>query len=506
MSVINRWISAGNAQSVHVKDIPVLVVPDFTEAIVEAIKGGARPLHFCGRKTHGGRKITVTAALANCSGEEVLISQTVLELDDCFDSMTMSVPIMNLFERELYEQTGIVPIGHPWLKPVRYEHGRKSGSGNIHEYPYLAFQSEASTHEVAVGPVHAGIIEPGSFRFLCYGEHVYHLEIQLGYQHRGVEKLMLRGDFLGKSNLCESIVGDTTIAHVWAYALLAEALTDTVVTPQVELVRFVALELERVAMHLVGLGGISMDIGYLPGASVYGRIRTTVINTMLRICGNRFGRGLIRPGGVLFNIDNSLRIEIINALDSIYEDLEEINDLFFNLPSVLSRVEGTGIITEQTAREIGLVGIMAKMAGLPVDSRQSHPLGIYKREKIEPHVLTSGNAFARAKIRALEIEQSMRVIRRWLFGETGKAEYEVYNKPAEKLKPNHLAVSLVEGWRGEVSHMVVTDDNSKVLQYKVKDPSFNNWMGLAMAVRENGISDFPLCNKSFEQSYCGFDL
>ncbi|MCI4624936.1 MAG: hypothetical protein L3V56_03145 [Candidatus Magnetoovum sp. WYHC-5] len=498
-----KWLKVKNPAIVPLKDIPVLTVPEMLEEVVDLIKNeGVRPLHFAGRKTHDNRKVTVTIVLADDVENSLLLSQVVFTADDCYDSLTPQAPIMHLFERELYEQAGIIPLGHPWPKGVRYEHDRVGDLGNFNEYPYL--QSEGiRMHEVAVGPVHAGIIEPGSFRFLCYGEQVWHLEIQLGYQHRGVEGLFKTGSILNKSHLSESIAGDTVIGHAWAYAILAELLTDTEVTNRVQAIRAIALELERIAMHLVGLGGIAMDIGYLPGASVYGRLRTAVINTMLKICGSRFGRGLIRPGGVLFDIDTALNLEIVDVLDVLYRDIEKINELFFNMPSVLSRLEHTGTVSKETAKAIGLVGIMAKMSGLSVDSRISHPISIYANERLKPHVLDGGDVFARAKIRVLEIDQSMRLIRRWLGTEVKRNE--LYVKPGT-VKSNHLAVSVVEGWRGEISHMVITGNQSSVLQYKVKDPSFNNWMGLALAVRDNGISDFPLCNKSFDLSYCGFDL
>jgi Ni,Fe-hydrogenase III large subunit len=451
-----------------------------------------------------------------------------------YPSITPRVPSFHAFERELFEQTGIRPLGHPWLKGLRFERGSESRVGRLHDYPYLQAEG-AQMHEVAVGPVHAGVIEPGSFRFLCHGEDVMHLEIQLGYQHRGIEKLFIDGglpdksysdkshlnsshnnnsplgnspqknSLLNKSHLAESIAGDTVIGHGWAYALVVEALSGARLSGRAETIRAVALELERIAMHLSGLAGMSLDVGYLPGASVYGRLRTSVINTTLALCGCRFGRGLIRPGGVLFDVGDDLCGRIKRMLDTLEHDVEMMNSVFFNSPSVLSRLEHTGVVTAEDARKVGLVGPMARMTSLDVDSRVSHPIGRYKGEKFDIRVLTGGDARARAGIRAMEIEQSIGLVRRWTNHLTGALKEDVMT-PCGPLSPDTAVVSVVEGWRGEVSHMAVTGADGSLAHYKIKDPSFHNWTGLALAVRGGGISDFPLCNKSFDQSYCGFDL
>ncbi|MBF0472397.1 MAG: NADH-quinone oxidoreductase subunit C [Nitrospirae bacterium] len=506
---MENWITVKNGQSVALENIPSIPVALLCDEIERHIINGLRPIQFFGRpKISSNNTITLTAVLADDNSGTLLISTCNIEKNASFQSMTPKTPSIHLFEREILEQTGVRPEGHPFLKPVRYEFGKEVNTGKLKDYPYLTIGGD-ETHEVAVGPVHAGVIEPGSFRFLCHGEKVYHLEIQLGYQHRGVEALLRQGNPLNKSHIVESIAGDTTIAHTWCYAMSLESLMNVKITKEIEIIRVIALELERIAMHLVGLGGISMDIGYLPGASFFGRLRTIIINTSMRICGSRFGKGMIRPAASIFKIDDNLKAYILEILDKLHNDIEIIKELFFNSAGVLARLEKTGIVTTAQAKEAGLLGIMAKMAELPQDSRASHPFGLYNEIKVEPCIYHHGDVCARAIVRGLEIDQSMDIIRKALElydSSKNDAGIDIGAQDIVSLQPSYAVVSMVEGWRGEVSHMIITDKFGQIEHYKVVDTSFHNWFGLALAVRNNGISDFPLCNKSFDQSYCGYDL
>ena len=499
-----NWTIIKNGQAVSLQDIPNLPIKEFCEETGRHINKGLRAVQFFGRPNPLDKKnIILTAVLADDKKNNLLISSSEIKKGSSYESITKNAPSIHLFEREVLEQTGIKPEGHPFLKPVRYEFGKEANTGKLKDYPYLTISGD-ETHEVAVGPVHAGVIEPGSFRFLCHGEKVYHLEIQLGYQHRGVEALLLKGKPLNMSHIVEAIAGDTTVAHTWAYAMALESLMGVSVSKDIDNIRVIALELERIAMHLVGLGGISMDIGYLPGASFFGRLRTGIINTSMRICGSRFSRGMIRPAKTLYQIDDNLKTYILKILDELHNDIEIIKNLFLNSAGVLARLEKTGVVTTEQARDAGLTGIMAKMTGLSLDCRSSHPYGLYHKIKVEPCTYFHGDVCARTMIRILEIDQSMDIIRQALSLVSSKESSK--NVKESLIKPSHAVVTMVEGWRGEVSHMIITDKNGAIEHYKVVDTSFHNWFGLALAVRNNGISDFPLCNKSFDQSYCGYDL
>jgi len=357
-------------------------------------------------------------------------------------------------------------------------------------------------HEVAVGPVHAGIIEPGHFRFQCYGEQVFHLEISLGFQHRGIEAGLLSGPFKNTLTRMEAAAGDTTIGHTEAYAINVEAMTDARVPPRAEVIRGIALELERLANHTGDLGAIAGDVGYLPTSSFCGRIRGDFLNMTALLCGNRFGRGLITPGGLQFDVDDALISELRKRLAAARSDLTNAVELLWNTPSVMGRLENTGVLSEEDARAIGLVGPAARACGINFDVRRDFPFGIYRMTQIPVVTVSTGDVHARTLVRWMEAEKSMDFIDEQIRQLPGGE----IRGTGSSLSPNHLSVSLTEGWRGEICHVAITDSAGKFARYKITDPSFHNWSGLALALRGQQISDFPLCNKSFNLSYCGFDL
>jgi Ni,Fe-hydrogenase III large subunit len=268
------------------------------------------------------------------------------------------------------------------------------------------------------------------------------------------------------------------------------------------LIRTIALELERIAVHLGDLSALSNDVAYLTGKEVFAALRTKVINTSLAICGSRFGRSMVAIGGVNFDIPDELAGRILSTFDKLEGEVELASDVLFSSSSVLARFEKTGIVSNETAKEIGMVGPAARACGVSIDVRSDLPFGGYVYFPVHKITLDSGDVFARAYIRYIEIMQSFRIIREQI---EGLIEGELKVKFSQ-LQPDRFVVSMTEGWRGEIVHTAITGNDGTLKLYKVKDPSFNNWFALALAVRNNGISDFPLCNKSFNLSYCGVDL
>jgi Ni,Fe-hydrogenase III large subunit len=346
------------------------------------------------------------------------------------------------------------------------------------------------------------VIEPGHFRFQCHGEQVFHLEISLGYQHRGVERALVGGPDKRTIHYFETLAGDTTVGHATAYCQAVEALARTRVPGRALALRAIGLELERLANHTGGLGALANDVGFLPTASFCGRLRGDYLNLSAVLCGSRFGRGLVRPGGVGFDADAARLQDMSLKLDRAYRDTEQAVKLLWDTPSVMARFEDTGRVDHGIARQLGLVGVAGRACGLKRDVRKTHPAGYYRFAHIPISTWTSGDVFSRAYVRWLEIERSVEFLRAQL---RQLPEGPVRVQPGE-LRPDHLAVSLVEGWRGEICHVALTDAAGRFAAYKVVDPSFHNWTALAMALREQQISDFPLCNKSFDLSYCGHDL
>jgi len=416
------------------------------------------------------------------------------------------------FEREIHETTGIGFLGHPWLKPIRYPYNRADQASSMSTYPFYRIEGE-QLHEVGVGPIHAGIIEPGYFRFICQGEKVLHLEILNGYQHRGVEQAFVtKSGMLQQSVLAESIAGDTAMGHALTYAGVVEALSGVTISNQLAAERVIALELERIGIHIGDTAALSTDIAYQFGQVVNEALRTIVINTTQLWCGNRFGKGLIRPGGTHYPLSVPVTAAILENLHDVEERYNQITDRIFSLPSVLSRFEGTGRVTPKQATLIGAVGMAARSSGVYRDIRWSHPFAAYTFHSYRPVIMQKGDVWSRAMLRKKEVEISIGIIRTLLKKmqeeESGSTKIPEQCNPDYRMEfaPDMLAVSLVEGWRGEICHIGVTDKTGRISAYKVKDPSFHNWMALALAVRNQEISDFPLCNKSYNLSYCGTDL
>jgi Ni,Fe-hydrogenase III large subunit len=333
---------------------------------------------------------------------------------------------------------------------------------------------------------------------------VQHLEIQLGYQHRGVEALLQARPPLARTTLVETVAGDSSIAYAWGYCAALEALAGVPMPAAVAHVRGVALELERVAMHLVGLTGLATDIAFLQGGTSYGRLRTAIINATMRVCGSRFGRGWLRPGGVRFGIDDERRRDLLDTLAAFAKDIAEVNDLVLSARSVQSRFQGTGTLTQRAALDLGLVGLSARACGVRQDARCDLPGALYTEHPVELLTEASGDCWARLRLRIREIDASLRWLRRVL--DAPGAALSAQQVPLGTLAANTLCISIQEGFRGPVVQALETDASGQLLQHKVQDPSLLNWFGLALSVRENGISDFPLCNKSFDLSYCGNDL
>ncbi len=442
-----------------------------------------------------GDELVVTAVIERGGVLETL--RTRMPAADGYHSMTEEVPALHAFERELHEQTGVAVRGHPWLKPLRFEGG--GGQAAMRTYPWYTVEGR-DVHEVAVGPIHAGVIEPGSFRFMCLGERVLHLEIQLGYQHRGVEQLLRSGDSRRLTPLVETIAGDSTVANAWAHALAIEQLAGVGVSRETELSRAVLLELERVGMHLASLAGLATDIGHLQGASTYGRLRTTVINTSMRLCGSRFGRSGVRPGAPAYAFGADQRGALQSALELLGRDVPVIDDRFLSDISVQHRLGGIGVVSAARAKEIGLIGVAGRASGQDLDQRV-HRTDLYPN--LLPEVEPGGDCLARTRVRMREIHASLGWLRAVV---ESRAGWPRARASIGLLAPSSMGVAVVEGFRGEVVHCIETDASGALVHYKVQDPSLQNWLGLALCVRGGAISDFPICNKSFDLSYCGQDL
>ena len=497
------FLKINNNQAVPVNSIPEWDYDSFAANNVSLLENHHERhcvLYFGFREKE---LIRLICCVADDLEHNISISSCTVKSDAALNSFSAKNLNFEKFEREIHENFGILYTDHPWLKPVRFSENREGKSGSVYDYPFFRIDSE-ELHEVGVGPVHAGIIEPGHFRFVCNGEQILHLEIQLGYQHRGVEQLFLeKKKLIQRTVLAESIAGDSVAGHTSAFAYLWESLSGEVPGNDLLHSRTLAMELERVAIHTGDLSALCTDIAYQLGSSVFGRLRTPVINFFQEWCGNRLAKGLIRTGYSPYPFNKVLAERLSNVLNAFEPDFIEMNSEVSKLPSTLSRFERTGILKYEQLLAIGTVGISARMSALARDIRMSHPYGLYPALNHVPVLKHHGDVYSRVQIRKEEVIQSISYIRNLMneIPDTTSAEQKQLS-----LRPGLFAVSLTEGWRGEICHAAVTGNNGELVVYKIKDPSFHNWLALALSVRNNEISDFPVCNKSFNLSYCGHDL
>ncbi len=505
-----RFIMLGNGEAIARDRIPELSFDDFRDEVVRATAAGQRISALFGDASPTSSVVDVYVVLADAGQSLLRVAKTRLD-GDSFRSLTPDCPQAHLFEREIAEQYGIRPEGHPWFKPVRFHAsyrpghdawGRPSGEAPIIGVTDYYRVEGDEIHEVAVGPVHAGVIEPGHFRFQCHGEHVFHLEISLGYQHRGAERTLVGGPNKRTMHTIETVAGDTSIGHGTAYCQAVEALSGCEVPRRADALRGIMLELERLANHTGDLGALAGDVGFLPTASYCGRLRGDFLNLSALICGNRFGRSMLKSGGVRFDLDETRKQQSLERLTAALRDVQNAAELLFNSASVQARFEETGAVSSENCLLLGLVGPAARACGIGYDVRQDFPTGIFRFASLPISTGTTGDVFARANVRWLEIQRSVAFIQEQL---AALPDGPIYAESGS-LKPDHLAVSLVEGWRGEICHVALTGADGHFSRYKIVDPSFHNWTGLAIALRDQQISDFPLCNKSFNLSYCGHDL
>jgi len=493
MSATTSFALLANATSLPWTEVPEWPVADFVAAVSRELSRGARLCSWFGVPENGG--VRLVAVLAFDADNTLAVGRS-RPFTGVYPALTTTHPQAHLFEREVWEQHGLVPEGHPWLKPVRRTAGNAPANGEF-------FRVDGrEIHEVAVGPVHAGVIEPGHFRFQCAGEEVLHLEIALGYQHRGVEEALAGGPHRATLAQMETVAGDTTTAHTTAYATILESLAGTEAPLRAQWLRAIALELERLANHTGDLGALANDVAFLPTSAACGKIRGDFLNLTALLCGNRFGRGLVRPGGCRRDLDPVRAAELAKRLTVALADTDLADGWLWDAASVRSRFENVGTVFTAQATEVGLVGLAARACGLVRDVRYDHPAGWYRFAQAPVVVWPGGDVFARARVRSLEIQRSGKFLLEQLAAPTDGEIHAELAPPAG----DTLAVALVEGWRGEVCHVALTDPAGRFRRYKITDPSFHNWTGLALALRGTAISDFPICNKSFNLSYCGFDL
>src|ERR1035437_9465002 len=509
----NHYIKIKNLESIALNKIPTLdYESEFLKLSNSILADKSRYIFaYFGKKEN--EALRTYMLIADDKEGAIFLYSSLMDLSKKHLSISKEHFCAEKFEREMYENFGLMFSDHPWLKPVRYAHNR--ADKNLLQANYPFFKSDSShLHEVAVGPIHAGVIEPGHFRFICSGEEILHLEIQLGYQHRGIESLMLENKKPSyRLALSEAIAGDTAIGHSYAYCAIMESLSDTACTHNANLTRLILLELERIANHTGNIGNLSVDIAYQPSSSIMGKLRGLMpLNMMMIISGDRFGKGILVPGGMRYKIDTAKKQKLSAMILKFEEEFISTAELLMDSDHSMNRFETCGVVDDKKVLDCGFVGISAKMSGIKRDTRQTHPYDVYKNLQFNAKIAHTGDVKARLEIRIAEVKQSVELVIQAL--NQLELNDEIYSNDKNKwcnplnnsIKPNHLCVSLIEGCRGVICHVAITDVQGELGTYKVVDTSFHNWLALALACRNVAISDFPINNKSFDLSYCGHDL
>ncbi|MBK5298393.1 MAG: NADH-quinone oxidoreductase subunit C [Vicinamibacteria bacterium] len=446
----------------------------------------------------------------------LLLSAPINPARPSFPSIAAKYPAANWFEREVMDLYGLVPDGHPNPTRVALHEDWPDGAWALRKdfpedrnvprvpgdhHPFRPVTGEG-VFEVPVGPVHAGIIEPGHFRFGVAGEPVLYLQLRLFYVHKGIEKRFERLPWRHGLFLAESISGDTAVGHALAFAHAIERLGNLEVPPRGQALRVILLELERIYNHIADIGALATDVAFTVPASRAQALREGLVRTQDQVFGNRLLRGTIAVGGVKRDLLPEGREVLRTHLRAFGKEFERLIALLVDAGTFTDRVDGTGILTRQAALDLGIVGVAARASGVDADLRRDHPHDAYESLQFKIPVEDGGDVRARLMVRAREVEQSLEILDQIL---DSLPDTTCATELPEHLPPRASALGWVEAWRGPCTHFVATDERGEIARVKVTDPSFLNWPGLVHAVPGNIIPDFPVINKSFNLSYSGND-
>ena len=462
-----------------------------------------------------GYRLALVAGLDDERGLHVVYSflapgATPVELRVALDGSTrravslaaLSFPASR-FERELFDLYGIDPVGHPQRRPlVRHAHWPEgyhpmaAGAGPAPTlrpdeggYPFIAVEG-AGVYEIPVGPVHAGLIEPGHFRFSVVGETILKMKARLWFTHKGIERLVEGKTIEQATQVAERVSGDSAVGHGLAFARGVEDALGIAVAPEVEARRAVALELERLYNHVADLGALANDVGFGLAQAKALALREQLLRLNERVSGHRLLRGVVAPGRAHLS-----DLPTARELDEIEARVEGITSITLGQSIVLDRFTGTGVLSLDAARELGVVGLVGRASGVDLDARRDHPVG--GRAPAAPVLRTSGDVLARYLVRREEVATSLAALR-----EIATSDSNSHFAPTGG---SGTGLGIVEGWRGPIVHRVELVEG-RVTRLKIVDPSFLNWPAVAIALADTIVPDFPLVNKSFNLSYAGNDL
>ncbi|VVB55004.1 NADH-quinone oxidoreductase subunit C/D [uncultured archaeon] len=458
-------------------------------------------LHYVFERRHQPHTLTIQIPLKNTTAQSIAETFPAAcwyerEITDGFGiKFKNAFDIRRLFLHETYPNDF-----HPLLKTIKNGPITTNTKNNAaDEYPFKQVHGEG-VYQIPVGPVHAGIIEPGHFRFSVIGETIFNLEIRMFYKHRGIEKLAEGKTPQESVKIAQAISGDETAANTTAYCNAIEKITDTNAPERAWHIRTILLETERIYSHLGDMAGMIIDVAYPAGASPFFILREQTLQQNQKLTGSRFLRDIITTGGLTKNIPDESLTEFSDYLEEFSGKFTEAVNAIRSSTSVIDRLERTGVIKKELIEPLNITGPAARASGAQVDTRIDHPYGLYPKLHLQKRTREEGDVLSRFEVKAAEIHDSSAIIQKLICRIPENKAIHTTLKPADG-----SALSLIEAPRGQNLHWVRIKDG-RIDRYKVRTASFCNWQAIEHAVLGNIVPDFPLINKSLNLSYAGTDL
>ncbi len=474
--------------------------------------GGARLLSLWVDRQPG--KTAVVAAYL-CDRAVLVIQAKLPANEESYPGIADLFPCAARMQRAAADLTGIRasdPDSRPWLRhaawppeyfPLTARTATQHSAGNLTAdgYPFVRVSGDG-VHEIPVGPVHAGIIEPGHFRFSVVGEKVLKLEERLGYVHKGIELLFTKTKLLEGHRLAARVSGDSAVAYSWAYCQALEGMSGAAVPPRALWLRALALESERIANHLGDLGALGNDAGFAFGLTQFSRLKELWLRELEATLGQRYLFDFVVPGGVIRDSDRDRLIRLMASARTLAREAAVIRTIYDEHAGVRDRFAGAGAVTADLAKRLGLIGLAGRASGQDLDLRADLPCDPYGALAVHKYAREEGDVAARVAVRFDELFESLRLV-------TDIAKHAPSGDPRVGIAvppAGSAGIGLVEGWRGPVMIALSAGADGYVARCHPHDPSWQNWPVLEHAVIGNIVPDFPLINKSFNLSYSGHDL
>ena len=476
---------------------------------------GGRLIALWGSECEGGGSgFVIYAALAAAEGL-MLLALPLPKERPTYPGIEGIFPAANRMQRAAYDMLGIQAQGsddrRPWLRhaawpddsfPLRSDFDAAGRSDPaVDNYAFVPVAGDG-VHEIPVGPVHAGTIEPGHFRFSVIGERVLRLEERLGYKHKGIEKRFVGMALDEGARLAARVSGDSTVAYGWAYAMAAESVCGTTLPPRAAWLRALLLERERIANHLGDLGFIGNDAGFAMGLSQFSLLKEDMLRLNAELFDHRYMMGAIVPGGVMRDIKQGEMARILRETDHLEKSVALLRNIYDEHSGLQDRIIACGRVTPELAAQLGLCGLAGRASGQAWDLRSQFPVEPYDRLEVRMATHGNGDVAARVTVRFEEVLESLRLVR-VIIEQIGLGEVRI-SLPAPSQPA--FGLGLIEAWRGEVLIAIETGGDGTISRCHAHDPSWQNWPLLEHAVIDNIVPDFPLINKSFNLSYSGHDL